>query len=71
MKILETRNIAKRFGGLVAVDKVNFSLEEGELRSLIDTNGAWKTTLFNLINGHLPTDEGKIFFRGKEITKQI
>lgn len=54
----------------MAVDRVNFSLEEGELRSLIGPNGAGKTTLFNLITGHLPTDEGKIFFRGKEITTQ-
>ncbi len=70
MKILETRNISKRFGGLIAVDKVNFFLEEGELRSLIGPNGAGKTTFFNLITGHLQADEGKIFFREKEITNQ-
>ena len=70
MKILETKNVAKHFGGLVAVDNVTFSLEEGELRSLIGPNGAGKTTFFNLITGHLQADEGQILFRGGDISNQ-
>jgi urea transport system ATP-binding protein len=68
--ILETRGLAKFFGGLIAVDRVDFFLEEKELRSLIGPNGAGKTTFFNLITGHLQADEGGIFFRGREITNQ-
>lgn len=70
MKILEAQSISKRFGGLIAVDHVNFFLEEGDLRSLIGPNGAGKTTFFNLITGHLQSDEGQILFRGKDITSQ-
>jgi urea transport system ATP-binding protein len=70
VKILETRRVAKRFGGLIAVDHVNFILKEGELRSLIGPNGAGKTTFFNLITGHVQTDEGEIFFWERDITHQ-
>lgn len=66
--VLETRGLAKRFGGLIAVDCVDFSLEEGELRSLIGPNGAGKTTFFNLLTGHLPADAGTILFRGRDVT---
>ncbi len=68
--ILETRGLAKRFGGLIAVDRVDFFLEEGELRSLIGPNGAGKTTFFNLVTGHLQADVGDIFFRERNITGQ-
>jgi urea transport system ATP-binding protein len=66
--ILETRGIAKRFGGLMAVARVDFTLDEGELRSLIGPNGAGKTTFFNLLTGHLHADEGTIIFRGRDVT---
>ena len=66
--VLETRGLAKRFGGLIAVDRVDFSLEEGELRSLIGPNGAGKTTFFNLLTGHLSADAGTILFRGRDVT---
>lgn len=70
MAYLETKNLCKYFGGLKAVDQVNFQLEEGQLKSIIGPNGAGKTTLFNLLSGlYIPTD-GQIYFRGKEITNR-
>ena len=68
MKILEVKNVTKRFGGLTAVNNVTFDLEEGEILGLIGPNGAGKTTLFNCINGVYPPTEGRIIFRGKDIT---
>ncbi|HSR13838.1 MAG TPA: ABC transporter ATP-binding protein [Thermodesulfobacteriota bacterium] len=70
MSYLETRNLCKYFGGLKAVDQVNFSVQKGQLKSIIGPNGAGKTTLFNLLSGlYLPT-AGNIFFDGKEITNK-
>ena len=66
--ILELKEVNKSFGGLLAVNKVNLSVNKGELRALIGPNGAGKTTLLNLINGTLPVSGGHIFFKGKEIT---
>jgi len=70
MAYLETKNLCKYFGGLKAVDRVDFSVEKGQLKSIIGPNGAGKTTLFNLLCGlYLPTD-GRIFFQGKDITNK-
>ncbi len=70
MAYLETKNLCKYFGGLKAVDQVDFQVGEGQLKSIIGPNGAGKTTLFNLLSGlYTPTD-GKIYFRGKEITNR-
>ncbi len=66
--ILETQGLTKRFGGLVAVDQVDFTLEEGELRAVIGPNGAGKTTFFSMLAGNLPPTEGKISFKGRDIT---
>jgi branched-chain amino acid transport system ATP-binding protein len=67
--ILRTEKISKHFGGLHAVDGVDFTLKEGQLKSIIGPNGAGKTTLFNLIAGvHEPTG-GKVFFRDRDITR--
>lgn len=66
--ILETRGLTKRFGGLVAVDNVDFALERGELRAVIGPNGAGKTTFFNMLAGNLEPSEGKIIFNGQDIT---
>lgn len=66
--ILETKELTKSFGELRAVDHVNLSVEEGELRAIIGPNGAGKTTLFNLISGRIPVDSGQILFRGEDIT---
>lgn len=68
MPYLETKDLSKYFGGLKALDKVNFSVEKGQLKSIIGPNGAGKTTLFNLLSGlYLPT-HGKIYFQGEDIT---
>jgi branched-chain amino acid transport system ATP-binding protein len=66
--ILELKDVNKSFGGLLAVNKVNLSVNKGELRALIGPNGAGKTTLLNLITGTLRATSGQIFFQRKEIT---
>ncbi len=66
--ILETQGLTKRFGGLVAVDNVDFALERGELRAVIGPNGAGKTTFFNMLAGNLEPSKGKIIFNGQDIT---
>ncbi len=66
--ILEVDHVTKRFGGLIAVNDVSFQLEEGEILGLIGPNGAGKTTLFNCINGVYTPEEGRILFRGQDIT---
>ena len=66
--ILEIRKLVRAFGGLVAVDGIDFMVREGEIRAVIGPNGAGKTTLFNLITGVLPPTSGRIVFRGEDIT---
>jgi branched-chain amino acid transport system ATP-binding protein len=66
--ILDVQSIWKSFGGLLAVDRVSFSVQEGEILGLIGPNGAGKTTLFNVINGVYPPQEGHVIFRGQDIT---
>jgi branched-chain amino acid transport system ATP-binding protein len=66
--LLEVRGVSKRFGGLLAVSDVSFSLTEGEILGLIGPNGAGKTTLFNVVNGVYKADGGTITFLGKDIT---
>ena len=67
-KILEVKNATKRFGGLVANEKVTFDVDEGEIVGVVGPNGAGKTTLFNSISGAHPLTEGNIIFDGKDIT---
>lgn len=64
-KILEVKNATKRFGGLVANEKVTFDVDEGEIVGVVGPNGAGKTTLFNSISGAHPLTEGNIIFDGK------
>ncbi|MGC2322829.1 MAG: ABC transporter ATP-binding protein [Terriglobales bacterium] len=66
--LLEVRGVSKRFGGLLAVSDVSFSLDEGQILGLIGPNGAGKTTLFNVVNGVYKADGGTISFLGKDIT---
>lgn len=66
--ILIVDRVTKRFGGLVANDKVSFSMKRGEILGLIGPNGAGKTTLFNVITGVYRPDEGRIIFKGEDIT---
>lgn len=65
--LLEVRGLSKRFGGLVAVDEVNFSIAQGETLGLIGPNGAGKTTLISLISGSLTPTTGQIVFEGRAI----
>ncbi len=67
MSLLELKSATIRFGGLVAVNEVSFSLEKGDLFGLIGPNGAGKTTCFNMITGVYEPTSGDIFFRGKAI----
>jgi branched-chain amino acid transport system ATP-binding protein len=67
--LLETRAVAKHFGGLAAVDAVDFRLNEGEIRAIIGPNGAGKTTLVSLISGRLAPSSGSITFEGEDITR--
>lgn len=67
--LLEVRGVSKRFGGLVAVSDVSFSIDEGEILGLIGPNGAGKTTLFNVVNGVYKANQGTITFAGKDITR--
>ncbi|MGZ3534638.1 MAG: ABC transporter ATP-binding protein [Thermodesulfobacteriota bacterium] len=66
---LRTEKISKHFVGLKAVDQIDFTLKEGQLKSIIGPNGAGKTTLFNLIAGVYPPTSGKAFFKEEEITR--
>ncbi len=66
--LLEINEITKRFGGLVAVNKVSFKLATGEILGLIGPNGAGKSTMFNLITGSLKSDGGTARFLDKDIT---
>jgi len=66
--VLETHDLTKRFGELVANDEVNLSVNDGELRAIIGPNGAGKTTLFNMITGALDATEGQVTLDGKDLT---
>ncbi len=67
-RILEGKGVTKYFGALKAVDSVDFYINKGEILGLIGPNGAGKTTLLDLINGIHPLSEGKIYYKGKDIT---
>lgn len=66
--LLEVRDLTCRFGGLVALDRVSFAVQPGEIFGLIGPNGAGKTTLFNLISGVTPASGGEVLWRGAPLT---
>jgi len=66
--VIQTTDLTIQFGGLVAVNKVDFSLERGEIRGLIGPNGSGKTTLINLVSGIYKPTAGEITFQGQNIT---
>lgn len=68
--LLETEGLTRRFGGLVAVNKVDFSLKRGSIASLIGPNGAGKTTFFNLLVGVYTPSEGTVSFGGRQLQGQ-
>jgi branched-chain amino acid transport system ATP-binding protein len=67
MALLETKDVVKRFGGLTAVNKMNFTLEKGQIVSIIGPNGAGKTTFFNTLTGIYKPEEGSIEFNGHSL----
>lgn len=66
--LLEARGLTRHFGGLKAVDRVDFDLVQGEIHALIGPNGAGKTTFVSLLSGRVPVQSGTIRFAGKDIT---
>ncbi len=66
--LLEVRELTKAFGGIVANDRVSFTIDAGQIVGLIGPNGAGKSTLFNCIAGYYPPTRGSITFDGKAIT---
>ena len=67
MSLLKVLGLGKHFGGVKAVDGIDFSLESGELLALIGPNGAGKSTTFNMVNGQLRADNGSIALNGQEL----
>jgi branched-chain amino acid transport system ATP-binding protein len=65
---LEVASITKRFGGLVALNAISFSVNKGEIVGIIGPNGAGKTTLFGVISGFIPPGDGEVRFDGETIT---
>jgi len=68
--MLEIMGLTKYFGGLAAVNELDFDVSHGEIVGLIGPNGAGKTTVFNLLTGFLRPTKGKVVFKGKDITGQ-
>lgn len=66
--MLVTRALTKNFGGLTAVNRVDFEIHEGEIAAIIGPNGAGKTTFFNLISGFYRPSSGSVSFKGKDLT---
>jgi branched-chain amino acid transport system ATP-binding protein len=68
--IIETRNLTRQFGALVAVDDVSIKVRRNSLHAIIGPNGAGKTTFFNLLSGNLEPTSGHVLFKGRDITHQ-
>ena len=68
--LLEGRNVTKRFGGLVAVNNVDFKVRQGEMVGLIGPNGSGKTTLFDCLSRVQSIDDGQVMFKGVDITRK-
>jgi branched-chain amino acid transport system ATP-binding protein len=67
MALLEVRDVTRRFGGIIALDKVSFDVEAGEIVGLIGPNGAGKTTTFNVITRLYRPDDGELVFAGESL----
>ena len=65
--LLEAKNLTKQFGGLLAVNRLDFSINQGEIIGLIGPNGAGKTTVFNMITGTFRPTRGEVIFMGEKI----
>ena len=69
-KLLELKNVSINFGGVVALNEVNFHVNKGEICALIGPNGAGKTTVFNVVTGVYPLTSGEITFKGENLAKK-
>ncbi len=67
--VLEAKSLTRRFGGLVAVNNVSFTVHKHEIFGLIGPNGAGKTTLFNLITALIPLSSGNLIYQGRDISQ--
>jgi len=67
-RLLQTEGLTKQFGGLTAIDRVDFGIDAGQLRCLVGPNGAGKSTLLKLITGRLEATEGRIYYDGMDVT---
>jgi branched-chain amino acid transport system ATP-binding protein len=67
--LIETKQLTKKFGGLVAVNEVDFAIEKGKINAIIGPNGAGKSTFFNLVSGSYQPSSGEVLYKGKNITK--
>jgi branched-chain amino acid transport system ATP-binding protein len=67
--LLQTRGLSRSFGGLKAVDAIDFTLDVGEIRAIIGPNGAGKTTFVGLLAGRIEASEGSVLFDGEDITR--
>ena len=66
--LLRTEKLKKTFGGLIAVNEIDFSVDAGKIAAIIGPNGSGKTTFFNVISGILPSSGGRIFFNEQDVT---
>src|SRR5688572_22158245 len=69
VQLIRAAGVTKRFGALVAVDHVDYVLHENEVAGIIGSNGAGKTTFFNLLTGLFAPDEGTILYRGVDVAR--
>ena len=67
--VLTAKELTRRFGGVVAVNNLSFSVNQGEIFGFIGPNGAGKTTLFNLITGLIPPSSGELIYQGRVISQ--
>ena len=70
MAFLEVHKMSKRFGGLRALSGVDLNVDAGQIHSIIGPNGAGKTTLLNVVSGFFPPTEGRVVFKGMDLTKR-
>jgi branched-chain amino acid transport system ATP-binding protein len=66
--MLQLASLSRAFGGLTVIDRLDFTVEAGEIVGILGPNGAGKTTLFNIITGVLPPSAGRVLFEGADIT---
>lgn len=68
MTLLETKGLTRVYGGLTAVNHVDFGLPKGEIHALIGPNGAGKSTFVGMVSGRIPASTGEVWFEGRDIT---